>query len=67
MKKRILIVLGILILAGGIGTGAWYYFYGKDAGSSSDSVVYVSSVSVITERNQKLPIVSRVLWNRRKR
>lgn len=25
MKKRILIVLGILILAGGIGTGAWYY------------------------------------------
>ena len=48
MKKRILIVLGILILAGGIGTGAWYYFYGKDAGSSSDSVVYVSSVSVIT-------------------
>ena len=48
MKKRILIVLGILILPGGIGTGAWYYFYGKDAGSSSDSVVYVSSVSVIT-------------------
>ena len=48
MKKRILIVLGILILAGGIGTGAWYYFYGKDAGSSSDSVVYVSSVSMIT-------------------
>lgn len=67
MKKRILIVLGILILAGGIGTGAWYYFYGKDAGSSSDSVVYVSSVSVITGTNQKLPIVSRVLWNRRKR
>ena len=48
MKKRILIVLGILILAGGIGTGAWYHFYGKDSGSSGDSVVYVSQVSVIT-------------------
>ena len=48
MKKRILIVLGILILAGGIGTGAWYHFYGKDSSSSGDSVVYVSQVSVIT-------------------
>ena len=26
MKKRVLIVLGILIAAGGIGTGVWYHF-----------------------------------------
>ena len=26
MKKRIIIVLGILIAAGGIGTGVWYHF-----------------------------------------
>ena len=29
MKKRIIIVLGILIAAGGIGTGVWYHFKGK--------------------------------------
>ena len=32
LKKRILIVLGILILAGWSGKGAWYYFkYGMMA------------------------------------
>ena len=29
MKKRIIIVLGILIAAGGIGTGVWYHFKGN--------------------------------------
>lgn len=48
MKKRILIVLGILILAGGIGGGAWYHFYGSTSDGSGDSLVYVSKVSVIT-------------------
>ena len=48
MKKRIFIVLGILIAAGGIGGGVWYHFNGNGQGSSSDSIVYVSKVSLIT-------------------
>ena len=47
MKKRVLIVLGILIAAGGIGTGVWYHF-GSGSGGSDDTVVYVSKVSVLT-------------------
>ena len=47
MKKRIIIVLGILIAAGGIGTGVWYHFYGNTQGKTGDSIVYVSKVSVI--------------------
>lgn len=47
MKKRVLIVLGILIAAGGIGTGVWYHF-GGGSGGSDDTVVYVSKVSVLT-------------------
>ena len=48
MKKRIFIVLGILIAAGGIGGGVWYHFNGNGQGSSGDSIVYVSKVSLIT-------------------
>lgn len=48
MKKRIIIVLGILIAAGGIGSGVWYHFNGSGQSSSGDTVVYVSKVSVIT-------------------
>ena len=48
MKKRIIIVLGILIAAGGIGTGVWYHFYGNIQGKTGDSIVYVSKVSVIS-------------------
>ena len=48
MKKRIIIVLGILIAAGGIGTGVWYHFYGSGQGGTGDTVVYVSKVSVIS-------------------
>ena len=47
MKKRVLIVLGILIAVGGIGTGVWYHF-GSGSGGSDDTVVYVSKVSVLT-------------------
>ena len=46
MKKRILIVLGILIAAGAIGTGVWYHFYGNGQSGNNDSIVYVSKVSV---------------------
>lgn len=48
MKKRILIILGILIAAGGIGTGVWYYFGQNNGNGAADTVVYVSKVSVIT-------------------
>ena len=48
MKKRIIIVLGILIAAGGIGSGVWYHFNGSGQSGSGDTVVYVSKVSVIT-------------------
>lgn len=48
MKKRIFIVLGILIAAGGIGSGVWYHFNGGGQNTSGDTVVYVSKVSVIT-------------------
>ena len=48
MKKRIIIVLGILIAAGDIGTGVWYHFYGNTQGKTGDSIVYVSKVSVIS-------------------
>lgn len=48
MKKRILIILGILIAAGAIGTGVWYYFGQNDRSGDADSFVYVSKVSVIT-------------------
>ena len=42
MKKRIIIVLGILIAAGGIGTGVWYHFKGNGQSGTGDSIVYVS-------------------------
>lgn len=48
MKKRILIVVGILIAAGAIGAGAWYYFRGSKNTGTGDSVTYVSTVSSLT-------------------
>ena len=39
MKKRIIIVLGILIAAGGIGSGVWYHFNGSGQSGSGDTVV----------------------------
>ena len=50
MKKRIIIVLGILIAAGGIGTGVWYHFKGNGQSGTGDSIVYVSKVSVKQQR-----------------
>lgn len=49
MKKRILIALGILILAAGIGAGGWYY-YTHHAGSKRGSdTVYVTKISKLSE------------------
>lgn len=47
MKKRILIIVGILIAVGAIGTGAWFYFRGN-TNEVNDSIVYVSKISTIT-------------------
>ena len=45
MKKRILIALGVLVLAAGIGAGGWYY-YTHHAGSAGGSdIVYVTKIS----------------------
>ena len=68
MKKRIIIVLGILIAAGGIGTGVWYHFKGNGQSGTGDSIVYVSKVSVITgsENNSGkigLPVMVRTAEN----
>lgn len=49
MKKRILIVLGILIAAGAIGGGVWYYYNGSKGNRSGDNIVYVSTISSLTE------------------
>lgn len=48
MKKRILIVVGILIAAGAIGTGVWYYFRDNGQTASGDAVTYVTTVSSLT-------------------
>ncbi|MDD7218959.1 MAG: efflux RND transporter periplasmic adaptor subunit [Clostridia bacterium] len=47
MKKRVLIILGILIAAGAISTGAWFYFRGTGS-EADDNIVYVSKISTIT-------------------
>ena len=46
MKKRIIIVLGILIAAGGIGTGVWYHFKGNGQSGTGDSIVYLSLIHI---------------------
>ena len=49
MKKRILIALGVLVLAAGIGAGGWYY-YTHHAGSAGGSdIVYVTKISKLSE------------------
>ena len=49
MKKRILIALGVLVLAAGIGASGWYY-YTHHAGSAGGSdIVYVTKISKLSE------------------
>lgn len=48
MKKKIFVVGGLVIAAGVIGAGAWYYKeYYRGGGSGDGDVVYVSKVSEI--------------------
>lgn len=48
MKKRILIILGILIAAGAVGAGVWYYYRGSIQPTGSGTVTYVSSIEELT-------------------
>ena len=45
MKKRILIALGIIILAAGIGAGGWYYYSHHMGTVSGSDTVYVTMIS----------------------
>ncbi|MDO4272662.1 MAG: efflux RND transporter periplasmic adaptor subunit [Eubacteriales bacterium] len=48
MKKRILIVGGILVAAGVAGAVGWYYLRGSTGGAADGDVVYVTAVSTLT-------------------
>ena len=49
MKKRILIALGIIILAAGIGAGGWYYYSHHMGTVSGSDTVYVTKISELSE------------------
>lgn len=49
MKKRILIALGIIILAAGIGAGGWYYYSHHMRTVSGSDTVYVTKISKLSE------------------
>ena len=49
MKKRILIALGIIILAAGIGAGGWYYYSHHMGTVSRRDTVYVTKISKLSE------------------
>ena len=49
MKKRILIALGIIILAAGIGAGGWYYYSHHMGTVSGSDTVYVTKISKLSE------------------
>lgn len=49
MKKRILIALGIIILAAGIGAGGWYYYSHHMGTVSGSDTVYVTKISNLSE------------------
>ena len=49
MKKRILIALGILILAAGIGAGGWYYYTHHTGSTGGSDTVYVTKISKLSE------------------
>ena len=57
MKKRILIALGVLVLAAGIGAGGWYY-YTHHAGSAGENKTLICYVNYF-ELQEVKEIISR--------
>ena len=51
MKKKIVVTGGIVILAGAIGAGAWYYLRGRDNTVSSGEVAYVTKIGDMKEED----------------
>lgn len=49
MKKRILIALGVLVLAAGIGAGGWYYYTHHAGAAGGSDIVYVTKISKLSE------------------
>ena len=49
MKKKIFVIGGIVIFAGVIGAGAWYYLHGRDQMTTSGEVAYVTKISSLDE------------------
>ncbi len=49
MKKRILIALGVLVLAAGIGAGGWYYYTSCRGRRRQNDIVYVTKISKLSE------------------
>lgn len=45
MKKRIFVIGGIIIIAGAVGVGAWYYLKDRDGTAAGDEVAYVTKIS----------------------
>lgn len=45
MKKRIFVIGGIVIVAGAVGVGAWYYLKDRDSDAVGDEVAYVTKIS----------------------
>ena len=49
MKKRILIALGVLVLAASIGAGGWYYYTSCRVRREANDIVYVTKISKLSE------------------
>ena len=65
MKKRILILLGILIIGGAAGGVCWKLgFFGQE--QESGETAYVTEISQITGDVAGIATGMPVLWNRRK-
>ena len=61
MKKRVIIIGGVVAAACLLGAGAWHFLKGK--GKSSENVAYVTTVGSLTGEDVS---GTRALWNRRK-
>lgn len=47
MKKKIFVIGGIVIIAGAVSAGAWYYLKDKDGVAAGDEVAYVTRISAL--------------------